>query len=161
MIPEQIILLLSGVPAAGKSTFARHLARTYGFAHYDLECYPRGWPHPELKAKWDSNRSDFLALLRKLHDRVVLDWGFPPTCYSWIEELRSQGVKLIWFDGDFAAARKGFEDRGGISPKDFTEQIEAIKKAGYPASLDCVVVPALSADGFFEAPADIEGKVFS
>ena len=52
VIPKQAIILLSGVPATGKSEFARHLAREYGFAHYDLECHPRGWPHPELKATW-------------------------------------------------------------------------------------------------------------
>lgn len=160
MIPERKILLLSGIPATGKSTFAKHLARTCGFADYDLECYPRGWPHPELKAAWDSDRSDFLALLRKYHDRVVLDWGFPPTHYSWIKELTNQGVELIWFDGDFAAAQRVFEGRGGISLKRFTEQIEAIKKASYPASLNCVIVPALSADGVFEALADIERRLF-
>jgi len=52
VIPKQAIILLSGVPATGKSAFARHLARECGFAHYDLECHPRGWPHPELKATW-------------------------------------------------------------------------------------------------------------
>ena len=52
LFQKQAIILLSGVPATGKSEFARHLARECGFAHYDLECHPRGWPHPELKATW-------------------------------------------------------------------------------------------------------------
>jgi adenylate kinase family enzyme len=48
VIPEKIKILLSGIPATRKSTFGRYLAREHGFTHCDLECHPRGWPHPEL-----------------------------------------------------------------------------------------------------------------
>lgn len=113
VIPKQAIILLSGVPATGKSEFARHLAREYGFAHYDLECHPRGWPHPELKATWDASRSGFVAQLRQYHERIVLDWGFPPSAVPWVEELRRSGAKLVWFDGDIARAQQVFVQRGG------------------------------------------------
>ena len=83
MIPRRSIILLSGIPATGKSTFARHLARKYGFAQYDLECYPRGWPCPELKSTWDANRSAFVEKVREHHDRIVLDWGFPVSALSY------------------------------------------------------------------------------
>jgi MoxR-like ATPase len=72
-VPNQVIILLSGIPATGKSEFARHLARDHGFAHYDMECYPRGWPHPELKGKWDTDRPAFVAQVRQHHDRITLD----------------------------------------------------------------------------------------
>ena len=85
IVPKQIVILLSGIPATGKSEFARHLAREHGFAHYDLERYPRGWPHPELKCIWDANRAAFVAKIRQNHDRVVLDWGFPVSCLSWVK----------------------------------------------------------------------------
>jgi len=55
-VPQKSLILLSGVPATGKSTFGRYLAREHGFAHYDLECHPKGWPHPEPKATWDASR---------------------------------------------------------------------------------------------------------
>jgi hypothetical protein len=51
------IFLLSGIPATGKSTYARYLARKHNFAHYDMEVYPSGWPRPGLKPYWDSSHS--------------------------------------------------------------------------------------------------------
>jgi len=136
------------------------LAREHGFAHYNLECYPRGWPHPELKGKWETDRAVFVALLRQYHDRIALDWGFPVSYFSRVKELTDQGVKLIWFDGDVAHARKSFVRRGGIDVADFDRQIEEIQRAGYPVSLGCVVIPALSASGVFLDPRQIESKVF-
>jgi len=162
VIPKQAIILLSGVPATGKSEFARHLARGYGFAHYDLECHPRGWPHPELKAMWDTSRSGFLAQLRvEYHDRVVLDWGFPPSASAWVEELRQSGAKLVWFHGDIARARQVFVQRGGIAVECFDRQITAIKEAGYPVSLRCIIVPALAYTRGFLAQHEIENLIFT
>ena len=112
-VPQQTVLLLSGIPATRKSTFARYLAREYGFAHYDVECYPSGWPHPELKKVWEyTGSSAFLAQLKQLHDRIVLDWGFPVSSLPLINELRAEGVRLIWFDGAIGRAREKFLERG-------------------------------------------------
>jgi hypothetical protein len=161
MIPEQEIILLSGIPATRKSTFARHLARERGFAHYDLECHPQGWPHPELKGQWEKDRAEFVRELRKHHKRVVLDWGFPPSIISWVDELRSQGVRLIWFEGAVVErAREVFLSRGGIRPQCFEIQVQAIKRAGYPTDLDCKVVEALSGGGVFMTAQEIENTVF-
>jgi hypothetical protein len=162
MIPKQIIILLSGIPATGKSTFARYLADEYGFAHYDLECHPHGWPHPELKGTWEANPSAFLAQVRQHHDRIALDWGFPVYCLSSVNELRSYGVQLIWFDGDLGWARKEFKKRGDCKgpEQNFNNQVADIQREGYPASLNCVVVPALSSSGIFLDPHQIEDIVF-
>ena len=160
MVPKQIVLLLSGLPATGKSEFARYLARDHGFAHYDLECYPRGWPHPELIETWSTDRAAFVARLRQKHDRVVLDWGFPVRCLSWLKELQAQNVQLIWFNGDVNRARKNFVQRGGSDVANFDTQVRQIQQAGYPDSLKCVVVPALSAGGDFLDRHQIESIVF-
>jgi hypothetical protein len=159
-ILNQTVILLCGIPATRKSTFARYLALEHGFAHYDLECHPRGWPHPELKVLWDSSRTSFLTQLRRFRDRVALDWGFPVMCLPWVKELTNGGAKLIWFEGDVACAREAFIQRGGISVMEFDRQVAAIKQAGYPESLDCEVVPALSASGVFLDPRQIESIVF-
>jgi hypothetical protein len=159
-VPTRIIILLSGMPATRKSTFGRYLAREHGFAHYDLECYPRGWPNPELKQIWDSDLASFEAELLQSHGRVALDWGFPVSCISLVKELQAAGVKLIWFDGDLTRARQAFIERGGIAVTAFDRQVKEIQQAGFPASLDCVVVPALSASGVFSDPRQIESLVF-
>ncbi len=157
-IPNGAVILLSGIPGTGKSRFGRHLAREHGFAHYDLECYPHGWPHQELKSMWDANRSAFVAQVRQHHDRIALDWGFPVSCLSWVEELQKCGVRLVWFDGDVAHARQVFEQRGRAA--EFDVQVAGIQKAGYPASLNCVVVPALSDAGLFLDNRQIESIIF-
>ena len=160
-IPEKIAILLSGIPATRKSTFGRYLAREHGFAHYDLECHPRGWPIPDLKSVWDRNRPEFIAQLRKHHDRIALDWGFPVDCLSIVEELRNQRVELIWFNGDIDSARSAFEKRGGLDVRSFDHQVAAIKKAGYPASLRCVIVEALSPGAVYLRCPEIVEQVFT
>ena len=160
IVPKQILILLAGIPATGKSTFARHLARKHGFAHYDLECYPPSWPRPKLKDFWDTDRAAFVSQLRLNHDRVVLDWGFPVCCLPRVEELRVQGVKLIWFDGHIERARETFVQRGGIDVSNFDKQVEQVQQAGYPGSLNCLTIPALSARGVFLKPLKIERILF-
>jgi hypothetical protein len=153
--------MLSGIPATGKSEFGRYLAREHGFAHYDLECHPGGWPHPELMATWCSNRAAFAFSIRQWHERVVLDWGFPISHISWVNELRANGVRLVWFDGDIGKARSAFEQRRSKGPVEgFDLQVAAIQQAGYPAALNCVVVPGLSAVGVFMDQRQIERLVF-
>ena len=50
--------------------------------------------------------------------------------------------------------------RGGIAVERFDRQIKAINEAGYPASLQCIVVPALSPTGAFLAQREIERMIF-
>lgn len=71
-------------------------------------------------------------------------------------------MQLIWFDGDIACARREFKKRGDCKGQveNFDNQIIAIQSAGYPASLNCVVVPALSASGIFLDQDEIENLIF-
>lgn len=155
------MILLSGIPATGKTSFARYLALKRGFAHYDLERHPGGWPCPDLKSKWDANRAAFVSAVRNCHNRIVLDWGFPPCCYTWVKELRDCGVTLVWFEGDTDAARRTFTARDGTyTCSAFNTQINKVRSAGYPDALNCLVLPALSANAVFLDPREIESRIF-
>jgi hypothetical protein len=155
MIPKQTIILLSGTPATGKTSFGKYLARERDFAHYDLE-KENGWPRPQLKREWQTSRSGFVKALREQHARVVLDWGFPPECYQWVKELRGCGVMLVWFEGDIEAARRAFKG----PPEAFEVQCCKINRANYPAELNCLVIPALSENGRFLDQREIESRVY-
>jgi hypothetical protein len=98
--------------------------------------------------------------IRQSHDRVVLDWGFRVSYVSWVEQLRDQDVRLIWFDGDADRAREAFVRRGGSDATSFDRQVVDIQQAGYPESLRCSVVPAMSASGIFLNQHEIERIVF-
>ena len=160
LIPRRSVLLLSGIPATGKSHFGRYLARQHGFAHYDLECHPRGWPHPELKVVWDASPSAFLAELRNRHERIALDWGFPPCRMRIVEELRIGGATVVWFDGNIAQARKKFIERGGIDVCEFDAQVKSIQQSDIPNILKCLVVNALTRKGAFLKLHSILSQVF-
>jgi len=110
------------------------------------------WPHPELYKTFLNDRHAFVKRLREQHDRTVLDF----------DELRTCGVRLVWFSGDIAHAREEFKKCGaGKGPEDnFDKQVSAIQREGYPASLDCVIVPALSSSGVFLDQRQIENIVF-
>lgn len=160
-VPERTTLLPAGIPAVGKSSFGRYLVHEHAFAHYDLECHPHGWPYPETKPLWDVSRGTFVAQLRKLHERVALDWGFPPTFLPWVRELLTAGVRLVWFTADIARARAIFVQRGGIPIADFDRQVRRIQEAGLPDVLPCIRVEALTRAGEPRHPAEILPEVFS
>jgi hypothetical protein len=152
-IPERVIILLSGMPATGKSSFARYLAHEHGFTHYDMERHPRGWPLPELKGTWEKDRALFVPEIRKHHHRTALDWGFPVRCQPIVEQFREQGVRLVWFDGDVESARKLYIERAKkeYAHEDaatFDRQVKEIEREGYPGALNCLVVRVLSAGAF-------------
>ncbi len=160
-IRKNVIIHVSGIPASGKSTFCRYLAREHGFAHYELECFPRGWPHPELHATWERDRTKFVAELRRWHDRVAIEWGFPPRCHPMVAELSAAGVNLVWFQANIVRAREAFVMRGGMDGRLFDEQVGQLQRARLPEGLDARVIETLDHTGAFKAAHSIAEEVFN
>jgi hypothetical protein len=158
---EAMVVLFSGLPAAGKSWFCGYLVREHGFTHYDLESFPQGWPQPALKTAWDTNRSEFVRQLKDAHPNVALDWGFPPSYLSWINELGRAGVRLVWFSADAEQARKVFTARGGVDITHFNAQLEAIRKADLPHAITATVIETLGGNGRFLPLGEVFGKLKS
>lgn len=157
---DETLILFAGLPATGKSSFCRYLARAYGFAHYDMECWPKGWPVPDLHPIWESSRQAFVARLRQLHGHVALDWGFPPDARPLVMELLSCGVKLVWFAGDPEHTRTLYQARGGLPMEAFDRQMRETAEAGLPAGLDAEIVNTLTASGSLKPMAEIFAEVF-
>lgn len=156
-----MVTLFSGVPASGKSEFCRYLARQRGYAHYDLERYPGGWPRPDFKDAWDRDRAEFVRLLNATHRHVALDWGFPPACAPIVDELVRAGTRVVWFAAETKPAREAFIARGGIPVSAFDNQMQQIQRAGLPGSMGLERIESLAASGRFKAPETIEKELAS
>ena len=104
-LPERLIIHVSGIPATGKSTFCRFLAQNHRFAHYDIECFPHGWPQTELWDSWLQNPREFVEELGRHHHRSAIDWGFPVQARSRVAKMKASGVILIWFAGSVRVPR--------------------------------------------------------
>jgi hypothetical protein len=139
-------LFLCGIPASGKTSVGRHLSRNWGFAHYDLENYPRGWPC-NLKFLWDTSTAGFVAALQAQHSKWVLDWGFPSQHVSVVRELRAAGARVIWFAANVEMARALFIKRGGASVGFFDRQVADIGSAGLPTGLGADIIQPLTQHG--------------
>jgi hypothetical protein len=110
-------LLISGIPASGKSTFCRWLEENKGFLHLNVE-EDGVLDRHGLAAEWlplfgtSATAAPFIEALEKFNRPVVIDWGFPPECLHAVRKLFDSGVMLCWFAADWAVASRKFIQRG-------------------------------------------------
>jgi hypothetical protein len=151
---EGRVLLLSGVPAAGKSYFGQWLESNEGFLHFDVENDDHLDQHL-LKHLWDESfvpgdgAARFVDALRHLSCPVVLDWGFPPSWLDVVAMLKTAGVQIWWFDADQEAARKAYIARGDRPIECFERQIAKISRhwAEIRAVFEPQLIPTLKPNG--------------
>lgn len=122
---------------------------------------PEEWPHPELHDVWDSSRKEFVQRLRTHHQRLVLDYGFPPSCVSYIRELQAEEVNIIWFRADINAAKVIFFKRDTVSISCFDVQVKNIMDAELPLGLGAIEVDALTRSGKLRKPEAIARAIFA
>lgn len=159
-----LLLLISGVPATGKTTFASWLAENRGFLAADVE---RGGLGPlGLQSEWDEavgrgRPAGLTAALGALHQPVALDWGYPTNSLPFVEALCSAGVDAWWFDGDWAAARRHFIERGTV-PVDALDRQMANIQAAWPrlaAFYGGRIIHTVDAEGRFVDWADVLDRI--
>ena len=126
----QDIILISGVPASGKSYFCDWLERAESFLHFDVEKDGR-LEERGLKPLWDrcfsvGTAGPLVKALRTLGSPLVLNWGFPPECLSVVALLKREGVSIWWFDAVHADARRAFIKQGDVPLECFDQQINKI-----------------------------------
>ena len=121
-------VLISGIPATGKTCFGEWLASYRGFQHLDLE---KGYPARLNPFAMESLA--FIEAARAGRPNLVVTWGFPPnpTCLAKVRELHAAGLVPWWFDGDRDAAFECFQRRpdhpGSVS--DWARQLMLIQAA--------------------------------
>lgn len=125
-------LLISGIPASGKTTFCKWLAEKKGFLHLNVE-EDGVLDRHGLAAEWlalfgaGSPAESFIQALDKFKRSVVIDWGFPPEHLDTVRKLFEAGVMLWWFAADWVVARCKFKERGTIPVGLFDIQIRKIE----------------------------------
>ena len=106
--PKRDLFLISGIPGTGKTWYGDKFVEEFGFLHYDLE-------EQQTLNRFASNPAQFIADAVSQKRNVVVTWGFVPDHQPSIEavlQFRNSGFKLIWFDGNRAAALREFQKRG-------------------------------------------------
>jgi hypothetical protein len=157
------LLFVAGVPATGKTWLGNWLAETRGYTHIDAE---RNWD-PGLvatgfKAEWDSifqhrDAQIFAEMLRRLSRPAVVNWGFPTQFLHLAAALKLAGFQLVWLTGDRDQARAAFVRRGGIDPRCFDRQMDAIER-DWPhiaRVFEGCIVQGLNPDGSQRHPEEI------
>src|SRR5262249_8769336 len=124
------LLLLSGIPASGKSWFGNWLETHHGFVHIDPEEDTR-LRDLGLEASWQvcwqqAACDAFAAAALQLSRAVVLNWGFPAHCLPVVASLKRAGFACWWFDADLAQARQAYLARRKGNPEDFERQMAGI-----------------------------------
>lgn len=128
---KEVLLLVAGIPATGKSHLGRWLAREQGFVHVDVEEAGRlravGLERVWQETFTEDDGSSLVAALKSLGPRVVLDWGFPPNWLHIVEDFKDGGAELWWFDADHVEARDEFVKRGTVPEAALDHQMNAIR----------------------------------
>jgi hypothetical protein len=122
------IILVAGMPAAGKTSFGDYLRDKKDFLHVDIEEFEGSYFHAvwvaALKLK---DMSLFLNTLKERNPNAILSWGFHLDDLQIAADLKKAGVRLWWFDADEARARERFLARGGCAIEVFEAQVKRIR----------------------------------
>ena len=125
------IVLVSGIPGAGKTNYCEWLEQKEGFLHLDVDQLLVGNGAAlklSLINSLGTNPTDFLSKSSKITRSVVIDWGFPVASLSLVKFFQDNGVAIWWFDGDRVAARQSFERRGDAPLEAFQFQMNSIRQ---------------------------------
>ena len=93
-------LLISGVPACGKTKFSRWLVRNHGYRRFNVD------------------EGDDLNQAMKATGKVVIEYGFPPdVALQLITNLVKHGFTAWWFSSaNYPVALRAFQTRENRKP---------------------------------------------
>ncbi len=116
------LVLITGIPATGKTTVGDYLRDEHGFKHLDFES-GRLWDYLSNGVMLDEHQ---IKKLKTQGRDVVITWGFvPDTQLAAVRALRDLGFRWIWFDGDREVALREYL-KHGRSRSDWDRQLVKI-----------------------------------
>lgn len=149
------LVLISGIPAAGKTSFGDYLRDNQRFLHVDLEALDGVFIGALHRSARVGRLEVFLEVLKRNTAPVVFTWGFHPEALDTVQALKKAGAELWWFDADEDAARQRFASRATVPVENFDAQVSRIRAARkqIEACFRPRVIQTLRADGNF-LPSD-------
>jgi adenylate kinase family enzyme len=155
MLQERDLLLITGVPGTGKTTYGDKFAKEFGFLHYDLE-------DQQTLNRFVANPAQFIGELLNEKKNVVVTWGFGPDdepSVSLVLQLRSAGFRWIWFDGNRPAALREFQSRATAQEIALYVQMYRIEKSRIVERLRPTVVNSFDNHGQFKLTKELLAEI--
>jgi len=148
--PERKLILITGIPGTGKTTYGRAFASQYGFAHYDLEV-------EETLNQLLSDPGRFIDAMLQGEKNVVATWGFLPNeqQVGAVKQFQVKGFELVWFDGNRPAALREFIRRGDVPEILFYVQMYRIEESKVIQRIAPIVINPFDENGKFKDAAII------
>lgn len=87
------MILISGIPASGKSHFSKWYANKIGFDYRDVDTQGGSITPEDIRSE------------------LILDWGFPIQALLTVKNWKSMGTEIWWFDCDRTVAKAVFQKR--------------------------------------------------
>lgn len=151
-------ILLSGVPATGKSTSAEYLAANHGFTHFDIE-------EAGITAIDELHKTPDVFLGKLATGNVVISWGFIPFIdRTAVDSLLAAGFTFVWLDGDRVASFREFMKREGgsaTSQDRYHMQMHRIISTELVERFKPLVIDPFDGDGQFRDIAAVVGDIIA
>jgi hypothetical protein len=141
------LLLITGIPATGKTKVGNFLRDNKGFVHVDFED-PQAWPS-QLQRQWGTPR-ELVDYLKNMKRPIVVTWGFMPgsSDEAVVRYFQEAGFTLIWFDGNREAARRAFIARGTVPTQALDAQMVRINNMDL-AAFEPIIIDTFDSAGNF------------
>jgi hypothetical protein len=135
---RQRLLLISGMPATGKTHYCGWLAEHHGYRHFEFNRDPevRGHIASLITQERVGTSSDVICesienvlipFLSPDGAPAVLDFGFPPHCLPLVCMLKATGFSVWWFHANLDIARREYiRLEGDAAAPFFDRQADAV-----------------------------------
>jgi hypothetical protein len=124
------LLLVSGLPGAGKSTYCEWLAQVHDYIHWETDAHLAEWDQLIMAGPNLQTATAARTAMRGLGKDVVVEWGFLPKFLPLVRLMGQVGFDLWWFGGNEVAARQSWQKRSiRLDDRLFDGQLASIQAA--------------------------------